>query len=100
MNDGDDILVNQCESAVMMEYSGTLSEEQIMEAEAYAALFALGGYTYNNVVQEAPDEQCNSANNEEVDTDNDLEDKEGIEETDPKVDQPEEPVRTKVHKGT
>ena len=61
-----------------IEYSGTLSNEQVMEAVAYATLYALGGYTYNNVVQEAPDEQCNSANNEEVDIDNDLEDKEGI----------------------
>lgn len=100
MDDETDVLVNQCESAVTMKYLGTLSYKKIMEVEAYAALYALGGYMYKNVVQEAPDEQCNLANDEEVDTDNDLEDKEGIKETDPKVDQPEEPVRTKVHKGT
>ena len=35
-NDGYDILVNQCESAVTMEYSGTLSDMQVIEAEAYA----------------------------------------------------------------
>ena len=38
-DDGDDILANQCESAVTMEYSGTLSDEQVMEEEAYAAIY-------------------------------------------------------------
>ena len=42
-DDGDDILVNQCESAMTMEFSEELSNEQVTEAEVYAMLYALGG---------------------------------------------------------
>ena len=87
MDDKTDVLVNQCESAITMKYLGMLSYKKIMEVEAYAALYALGSYTYNNIVQKVPDKQCNLANDEEVDTDNDLEDEEGIEETDLKIDE-------------
>ena len=44
-DEGDEILVSQCESAVTMELPEELSDEQAIEAEAYAALYALGGYT-------------------------------------------------------
>ena len=37
-------MVNQCESSVTMEYSGKLSNNQIIKAEAYASLYTLGGY--------------------------------------------------------
>ena len=84
-NDRGEILVSQYKSAVTMELLEELSNEQIIEAEAYDALYALGGYTYNNVVHEAPDEQCNSANDGEAEMDNNLEDKEGIDETDQDV---------------
>ena len=82
-------MVYQCESSITMEYPGNLSDDQIIEVEAYAALYALGGYTYSNVVHEASDEQCNSANNEEEDTDNESEGEEGSTETDPKTDEEE-----------
>ena len=42
-----------------MEYPEDMSSQQVTEAEAYAALFALGGYTYNNVVEEGSEEYCN-----------------------------------------
>ena len=35
-----------------MEYNEDLTSDQLMEAEAYAVLFALGGYTYSNIVEE------------------------------------------------
>ena len=57
-----------------MELPEELSDEQAIAAEAYATLYALGGYTYNNVVHKAPDKQCYSAYNGEAETDNDLED--------------------------
>ena len=84
-DEGDEILVSQCESAVTMELPEELSDEQAIAAEAYTALYALGGYTYNNVVHKAPDKQCNLANNGEAETDNDLEDEKGIDETDKDV---------------
>ena len=85
--DENDIMVNQCESSITMEYPGNLSDNHIIEADAYAALYALGGYTYSNLVHEASDKQCNSANDEEEDTDNDSEGEEGITETNPKADE-------------
>ena len=57
-------------ASVTLEYPEDLSDHQVTQVEAYAALYALGGYTYNNVVQEASDEQCNSANEGEDNTDN------------------------------
>ena len=53
--ESDDITVNQGESAITIEYPEDLSDTQVTEAEAYAALYALGGYTYNNLVHEAPE---------------------------------------------
>ena len=58
--DEEEILVSQDESAVTLELPKDMSEEQTQEAEAYATLYALGGYTYNNVIHEVLDEQCNS----------------------------------------
>ena len=49
--------MSQGKSAVTLELLDDISDEQIHEAEAYAALYALGGYTYNNVIHEVPDEQ-------------------------------------------
>ena len=57
--DEDEILVSQGESAVTLELPDEMSNKQTQEAEAYAALYAIGGYTYNNVVHEVHDEQCN-----------------------------------------
>ena len=48
----DDITVNQGESAITIEYPEDLSDTQVTEVEAYAALFAIGGYTYDNLMQE------------------------------------------------
>ena len=44
--------MSQGKSAVTLELLDDISDEQIHEAEAYAALYALGGYTYNNVIHE------------------------------------------------
>ena len=84
--DEADIRVNQCESSITIEYPEDLSNHQITEVEAYAALYALSGYTYNNVVQEASDKQCNSVNEGEGNTDNNSEGEDGIAEPDPKAD--------------
>merc|ERR1712240_101251 len=46
-----DILVSQGESMVTLEIPNKTPENQSMEAEDYAALFAVGGYTYSNIVQ-------------------------------------------------
>ena len=48
----EDIVMNQKEDSIELEYSSGLTEEQLVELEAYSMLFALGGYTYNNTVQE------------------------------------------------
>ena len=50
-------------------------------------LYVLGRYTNNNVVHEAPDKQCNSANKGEAETDDDLEDEKGIDKTEKDVDE-------------
>ena len=47
--------------------------QQVTKVEAYAALFALGGYTYNNLVEEGSEEHCNSACEGEEDADDDSE---------------------------
>ena len=62
--DKEEILVSQGEFAVTLKLPEEISDEQVQEAEAYAALYALGGYTYNNVVHKVPDKQCNSAKND------------------------------------
>ena len=41
--DEEEILVSQGESAVTLELPDDMSDEQMHEAEAYAALYALGG---------------------------------------------------------
>ena len=88
-NKEDDVTVNQGESAVTIEYPKDLSEMQVTEIEVYAALFAIGGYTYDNLVQEPNDEVCNSVkkDNEETDSEPDEEDN-GID-TDKKVNEEE-----------
>ena len=42
----DDIIVNQKEDSVEIEFQDDISEEQLLEAEAISMLFALGVYTY------------------------------------------------------
>ena len=59
----------------------------MQKTDAYAALYASGGYTFNNIIHEAPYKQCNSAKDGEAETDNDLEDEEGINETEKDVDE-------------
>ena len=54
-DDETDILVSQGESVVTLEIPDEIPDNQTTEAEAYAALYAVGGYTYNNVVHEAGD---------------------------------------------
>ena len=75
------------ESAVTLELPDDISKEQMHEAEAYAALYALGGYTYNNVIHEVPDKQCNVAKDDELETDTYGEDEEGIDKMDSDVDE-------------
>ena len=88
-NGEDDVTVNQGESAVIIEYPENLLETQVTEIEAYAALYAIGGYTYDNLVQELDDEVCNSVekDGEETDSEPDGED-DGID-TDKKIDEEE-----------
>ena len=83
-----DLLVSQGESMVTLEIPEDTPESQVIEAEAYAALFAIGGYTYNNIINETDEEQCNSAkDHEEEELDQDDEDPDGIDETDRDVDE-------------
>merc|ERR1712082_137096 len=53
----------------------------MVEAEAYAALYAVSGYTYRNVVIESPEEMCNSVNSDKDDSDSD----DGFDESDQDV---------------
>ena len=55
-DDEKDILVSQGESVVTLEIPDEMPDDQTTEAEAYAALYAVRGYTYNNNVHEAEDE--------------------------------------------
>ena len=68
----EDIRVNQDETSVCMEYPEDMSPEQVTEAEACAILFALDGYTYNNIVEEGSEEYCNSSNKGDEDANDDL----------------------------
>ena len=43
-DDETDILVSQGESAVTLKIPDEMSNDQTTEAEAYAALYAVGGY--------------------------------------------------------
>ena len=79
--------MSQGKSAVTLKLPDDISNKQMHEAEAYAALYALGGYTYNDVIHEVPDEQCNAAKDDELETDTYREDEEGINETDSDVDE-------------
>ena len=47
----------------------------------------MGGYTCSNIIQKAPDKQCNAAKNDELETDTDGKDKEGIDEMDKDMDE-------------
>ena len=60
--EGEEITVSQGEACITVDCPDDLNDHQIVEAEAYAALYALGGYTYNNIIIEAPEETCNSVN--------------------------------------
>ena len=62
--EGKEITVSQGEACVTVDCPDDLDNHQRVEAEAYAALYALGGYTYNNIVIEAPEEVCNSVNSD------------------------------------
>merc|ERR1712240_44562 len=77
-DDEMDILVSQGESMVTLEIPDDTPEDQTMEAETYAALFAVGGYTYSNIAHDADDEQCNTAKSDEQDADQEEEDIDGI----------------------
>ena len=83
----EDIRVNQDESSVCIEYPEDMSNEQVTKAEAHATLFALDGYTYNNVVEEGSEEYCNSTNEGEENTDDDLVGEDEGAESSPKVDE-------------
>ena len=86
-DDEMDILVSQGESMVTLEIPDDTPEDQSIEAEAYAALFAVGGYTYDNIIHEADEEQCNAAKSDEEDSDQEEEDTDGIDEMDKDVDE-------------
>ena len=79
--------MSQGKSAVTLELPDDISDEQMHEAEAYTALYTLGGYTYNNVIHEVPDKQCNAAKDDELETDTYGEDEESIDERDSDVDE-------------
>ena len=64
-DDKMDILVSQGESMVTLEIPDETPENQSTEADTYAALFAMGGYTYSNIVHEADEEQCNTAKSDD-----------------------------------
>ena len=49
---GDNVKVTQTEGSVELEYDDGLTDEQILELEASSMLFALGGYTYSNLIQD------------------------------------------------
>ena len=70
-----------------MEYREDMSSQQVTEAEAYAALFALGGYTQNNMVEEGSEEYCNPANKGEEDAYDDLDGEDQGAESSPRVDE-------------
>ena len=72
---------------VTLEIPDETPDDQTTEAEAYAALYAVGGYTYNNIIHKAEDEQCNTAKSDEQDGDQEVEDMDGIDETDRNVDE-------------
>ena len=72
---------------VTLEIPDETPDNQTTEAEAYAALYAVGGYTYNNVIHETEDEQCNTAKSDEQDGDQEVEDMDGIDETDRDIDE-------------
>ena len=48
----EDVIVNQKKDSIELEYDGGITEEQLVKLEAYSMLFALGGYTYSNTIQE------------------------------------------------
>ena len=48
--EGEEIIVSQGEACITVDCPDDLSDHQIVEAEAYTALYTLGGYTYNNIV--------------------------------------------------
>ena len=85
----DDVTINQGESAITIEYPKDLSDVQVTEVEAYAALFAIGGYTYDNLVQEPPDEVCNSAEKDDKETDSEHDEEDDGIDADTKVDEEE-----------
>ena len=55
----------------------------------YAALYALGGYTYNNLAHEAPEEICNVAESGDKEDGSELDDRFDEVDTDHKVDEEE-----------
>merc|ERR1712089_90530 len=68
----DEVTVSQSESEVGIEFPEDFLEAQIAEIEAYAALYALGSYTFDNLVEE-DNEMCNSATTEAAEEDSDKE---------------------------
>ena len=84
--------MSQGESCITVECPEELNDLQLIEVEAYAALYAVGGYTYKNIIIEPTAEECNAVSSERDDSDSD----DGFDETDkdPKIDE-EELIKTK-----
>ena len=90
--DSEDVTVSQGESCITVECPEELNDLQLIEAEAYAALYAVGGYTYKNIIIEPTAEECNAVSSDRDDSDSD----DGFDEADKdsKVDE-EELIKTK-----
>ena len=85
--DCEDITVSQGETCITIDCPEELDDHQMVEAEAYAALYTVGGYTYRNAVIESPVEMCNWVSSDKDDSDSD----DGFDESDQdtKVDEEE-----------
>ena len=85
--------MSQSESAVAIEFPENFLEAQVTEIEAYAALYAIGGYTFNNLIQE-DSETCNSVNTNATEEDSDPEEEDDGIASDKAIDE-EELIKTK-----
>ena len=55
----EEIIVLQDENSIELQYSEDLNHDELLEAKAYSLLFALGGYTYTNLMEEGVPETAN-----------------------------------------
>ena len=92
----DDIRVKQDKNSVSIEYPEDMTPDKITEAEAYAMLFALGGYTYTNIVEEGTNETTSTVNEGEKVANDGLVDGDDGAESSSKVDE-ESLNRQKAH---